>query len=462
MRKPKAGLLPLYIKLYDDCNRKWRKPLEKFLGTVSRELRKRGIEVVAAPVCRVEGEFVSALRSLEKSGPDAIITLHLAYSPSLESVKALSSTRLPLVVLDTTPDFECGPEKSPDFIMNNHGIHGVQDMCNLLLRHGKPFIIEAGHWKDSDVLDRVVHHIRGAAVASALKRSRVGIIGKPFKGMGDFFVEPEKLKADLGVTVVAAEPAGVAALLPDANDRAVTREMALDCKKFEREKVGEDLHRQTLRASLALRRWVEQEKLTAFSLNFQTVTKASGIPAMPFLEISKAMTRGIGYAGEGDVLTAALNGAVASVFPETSFTEMFCPDWKGNRIFLSHMGEINLNLAERKPFLFEKEWIFSNAQRPVVAAAAFRPGKAVFFNLAPQQEGYALILAPVEMVSEGKTEKFRETIRGWMKPASPVAEFLAAYSRAGGTHHAGLVYGDMLPALKSFGQMMNFKIVCID
>jgi len=34
------------------------------------------------------------------------------------------------------------------------------------------------------------------------------------------------------------------------------------------------------------------------------------------------MSRGIGYAGEGDVLTAALTGALLSVYPDTSFTEV--------------------------------------------------------------------------------------------------------------------------------------------
>ena len=50
---------------------------------------------------------------------------------------------------------------------------------------------------------------------------------------------------------------------------------------------------------------------------------------MPFLEISKAMSRGIGYAGEGDLLTAALVGALLAAWPRTTFTEIFCADWKG-------------------------------------------------------------------------------------------------------------------------------------
>jgi L-arabinose isomerase len=461
MKKARAGLLPFYLKLYDQCNRAWLKPLQKFAGSVRRSLKARGIEVDLAPVCRVEREFKAAVRSLEKKGADALITLHLAYSPSLESISALSASPLPVIVLDTTPGFEAGPGRSPDFIMQNHGIHGVQDLCNLLLRRQKPFIIEAGHWEKSDVLDRVADHVRGARMARALKGARVGLIGEAFAGMGDFSVEPEKLKSDLGMTVVPVAAAEAAALMPSDKDRAVAREMALDRKRFACGKIDENLHRETTRACLCIRRLLEQKKLSAFSLNFQTVTKASGIPAMPFLEISKAMARGTGYAGEGDTLTAGLVGALMTVFPDSSFTEMFCPDWKGNQIFLSHMGEINLNLAERKPFLFEKEWIFSDARKPVAAAAAFKPGPAVFVNLAPQKQGYALILAPVEMVSEGKTGKFKTTIRGWFRPGMPVADFLAAYSRAGGTHHAALVYGAATAALESFGRIMGFRIVRI-
>ena len=100
--------------------------------------------------------------------------------------------------------------------------------------------------------------------------------------------------------------------------------------------------------------WMEKEKLAAFTVNFLEIEKDCGLPVMPFLEAGKAMSRGIGYAGEGDILTASLVGALASVYPGTSFTEMFCPDWRDNTVFLSHMGEINVDIAAEKPVLGEK------------------------------------------------------------------------------------------------------------
>jgi len=42
----------------------------------------------------------------------------------------------------------------------------------------------------------------------------------------------------------------------------------------------------------------------------------------------------------------------AAAHPDTTFTEMFCPTG-GGRVFLSHMGEFNVNLAGGRVSLAE-------------------------------------------------------------------------------------------------------------
>ncbi len=462
MVKLKAGLLPFYIKLYDDINIEFRKPFYSFLRNISLALAKLGVETEIAPICCIESEFALAIKKIESGKPDALITLHLAYSPSLESASILSKTKLPIIVLDTTPDFAFGQDATHDLIMTNHGIHGVQDMCNLLLRNGKQFTIEAGHFEKSDVLLRVREHLRGARLAASLRKARVGLIGKSFAGMGDFLVPADKLKRDLGITTITVAPSDVSGLIPASHERSVETEMAKDRKAFNCKGLDNNAHRQAIRISQGLERFIDQKKLSGFTLNFQTVTQKSGVPMMPFLGICKAMARGTGYAGEGDVLTAALVGSLMQVYPETSFTEMFCPDWKGGRIFLSHMGEINPLVAEQKPLLFHRiPWTFSDAEPPVSVGACFKPGKAVFVNLAPTNTGYALIAAPVTMISGGKNKKFDKKIRGWMKPELPLSKFLSAYSQAGGTHHAALVYGVSIDTLSSLGKWMGFELIIL-
>ena len=153
------GLLPLYIELYDQSTPEMRPRIERFAESIATAFEQRGFRVVRVPICRLHKEFETAVRTIEDEKADCIVTLHLAYSPSLESDDVLAGTSLPIVVLDTTDTYEfCDPED----ILYCHGIHGVMDMCNLLHRHNKPFTIAAGHWKKSDVLDRTAALIRSA------------------------------------------------------------------------------------------------------------------------------------------------------------------------------------------------------------------------------------------------------------------------------------------------------------
>ena len=139
MNQVKVGLLPLYLELYDKTSPQNRKDVEVFAGDIAARLESRGLQVTAAPVCRLKEEFTLAGRLFEEKDVAAVITLHLAYSPSLESADMLAGLKVPVLVLDTTPDFCFLPDGRA--ITSNHGIHGVQDMCNLLRRNGKSFFI---------------------------------------------------------------------------------------------------------------------------------------------------------------------------------------------------------------------------------------------------------------------------------------------------------------------------------
>ena len=199
MKRIRAGLLPLYIQLYDDSMLQMRPGVEKFLNEAKMELEKRGLEIISVPICRVETEFAAAVRIFEEKATEVIITLHLAYSPSLESVGPISATGIPVIVFDTTPAYDFSALQGTDEILYNHGIHGVQDMCNLLNRKGKEFYIEAGHLYESDVADRVAACAKACRMAAEMRNARVGIIGKPFKGMGDFQLPPETLRSTIGM-----------------------------------------------------------------------------------------------------------------------------------------------------------------------------------------------------------------------------------------------------------------------
>ncbi len=462
--RPRAGLLPFYLKLYDELKPECRAGFDGYVARIAAALEARGIAMQVAPVCRVAPEFDAAIARLEQDGVDCIITLHLAYSPSLESLEACCRTTLPIVILDSTMDADFGPGVAPARIMFNHGVHGVMDFASMLRRRRRAFEIVAGHDGDPWVLDRTADRVRAAVGANALRHSRVLRVGQAFAGMGDFSVDEETLSKQLGIAVSQIALDALDAAIGDISANAVAEEVARDRHAYVCE-LADDDHARSVRVGLGLRHLIDAGGYTGLSVNFQAFDRADrAANTMPFLEISKGMARGIGYAGEGDVLTAALVGALARAFGAVTFTEIFCPDWTGDGLFLSHMGEISPSVAGDRPRVFATPLFSGGSLPPAVLTCAVKPGPAVFVNLAPgPDDSFSLIVAPVEVLPEGAAldPAMRNVVRAWVRPRDGVGPFLEAYSRAGGTHHSALVLGDRAEAVAAFGRMCGLAVVNI-
>jgi L-arabinose isomerase len=298
-------------------------------------------------------------------------------------------------------------------------------------------------------------------MAAAMRRGKVGILGTPFKGMGDFYVPAAKIKSTIGAAVKSMDREVLKKLTAGVKQKEVEAEVAADAGRYENDGAGAEAHARSVRLGLAIRRWVEKENLTALTFNFLNMLKKDGYPTAPFLEMSKSMERGIGYAGEGDTLTALLVGALAAGFPDTSFTEMFCPDWEHDTIFLSHMGEVNPRLLEGRPLLREMDYHYSATDNPAFVVGRFRAGDAVLVNLAPTSTGYRLIIAPASMRGVPGVDRMKDSVRGWFAPPLPVPDFLAAYSRLGGTHHLAVTYAKDTKPFELFGSLMGWDVAVI-
>lgn len=460
MKKIKVGYLPLYIKLYDDNNQD-RTPLVSYMETLIKMLESQGLEVVRPDdLCRVKDEFDAAATLFNNANVDAVITQHLAYSPSLESIDALLRLNAPIIVFDTTPDYALMRTAGYyNGIDNDHGIHGVQDMCCMLLKNRKPFHICAGHALHSNVLSRVVGLCRAAAAAKLFKNEKIGSVGGSFVGMGDFLISDEDYRNQIGAQVQYMTPDVVEKYLALVTEEDIDAEIAADARKYNSEITFAAEYRETTRSGLAVRKWMEAENLDACTVNFLTLDTC-GLPKMPFPECCKIMERGLGYAGEGDVLTAGLVGALISQYPNTAFTEMFCPDWEENVILLSHMAESNPNLAQWKPLLADMRFNYNSCGNTVGMYNCYRPGKVVYVNLSPMGDHFHLIITQGEILNAGlQNGAYRRNTQGWFKPCKALPQFLEEYSMAGGTHHSAMVYDADIEEIKAFGQMMGFQIV---
>lgn len=459
------GLLPFYLKLYDDIFPGLRSGFDDFQRRLVKAFERRSIAVVASPPCCVRDEFAAVIRQFETAGVDAIVTVHLAYSPSLEALEPFTQTRLPVLICDTTMDAAFGRDVLPERILYNHGVHGVMDFASVLRRHRRPFEIAAGHLDDPHLLERLIHLLPAARAATSFLGSRVLRVGPEFAGMGDFSVPAPLLYKRFGIEAQTRPLEALEQAMAAISDAEVDVEMTGDMQRYDCALDGE-VHRRSTRVGLGLRRLLTETESMAVSVNFQAFDQPNRLAnTMPFLEASKGMARGIGYAGEGDMLTAALVGALARGFGDVTFTEIFCPDWAGGSLFLSHMGEISPAVAADRPRLVAKPSLLRGGLSTAVLTCAVRPGPAAFVNLAPgPDESFSLIAAPVEVLPEENrlAPAMRDSIRAWIRPRLPVSTFLESYSRAGGTHHNALVLGEAMEAIAAFGRMTGLAVVRLE
>ena len=207
-----------------------------------------------------------------------------------------------------------------------------------------------------------------------------------------------------------------------------------------------------------MRKCVEEENYDAFSVNFRN---PEGLGTMPFIECCKAMERGIGYAGEGDTLTATFTGALLFAYPKTSFVEIFCPDWKNNMVFLSHMGEMNYRIADGRPNVCRTNSPYFKELMAYAGYSKMMPGKGVFVNISRDKDDFQMLLAPCEILYAGE-DNFNRSMRGWMRSScKSTGDFLEKLSKNGATHHSIFVYGASVEELEYFGNLLSLKTVII-
>ena len=345
--------------------------------------------------------------------------------------------------------------------MPNHGIHGVQDMCNLLRRRGKDYSIFVGHYKESDVVARVADAARAVKAAKALDGMKVGQVGGSFAGMGDFLASEEAM-ARLGVNTVVCDGDELAALRDSVTDAEIRAEYEKDCAENGASAFTFEEYAYAERVGLAVRKWIEKNGLGAFTMTFLSAGKVGGFDTMPFSESSKAMARGTGYAGEGDVLTAALVGALSTTFDKVNFTETFCPDWKGQAIYMSHMGESNLKLLENRKTVI-KPFPYADGPDPTCILGHMVAGKACLFNILPNADDwFDVVICEGEMLKLPEAiENLPTSMNGWFKPNMALDAFLEKYSELGGTHHSALVYDVDAKSLALFAKTLGMKYTII-
>ncbi len=436
--------------------------LMKSLNEFSKNLNSILAETtgtVHCPVAWNRKTISEGFNLFKKENVDGIILVFLSYSTSLEILPALRHARVPILIWNTQKLAEIRGGFGSQELLENHGMHGVQDLASVLGREKIDFSIITGHWGDRTTISAVKDWCMAAYAASGISRARIGRIGNIFPKMGDFAMEPDILRRVLGPETDEIGDSVLKKFGRFAFSEKGVEEEYLPSGLSWAPEISKKTRKDTLKSIGFLEYLAERRKLSGLAVNFEGLGKEM---PMPFLGISCMMARGLGYGGEGDIYSASavLLGQMLSG-NRTTFTEMFTTDYKNSRIFMSHMGESNIALRRKdEPVrLVLNEMQLGNNIPTAVPVFGIRPGLYTLLNLTGMPDGKLRFISSIVKVMNSKPLTGIATPHFFIKPGQTVEEFLTAYSRVGGTHHLAMAEGDIRGKLQLFCNMKNIQYV---
>jgi len=463
--RPKVGLLALTLELYETLAPELRRNREEWVRREILPALSPAAEVLFdRAVFRAE-DIATTIAHFEAAQADALLVLLLSYSPSQITLPALKQTRLPIVLWNTQELFAVDSSYSLPDLLANHGVHGTQDLANVLVRSGAKFHYVTSHLRDALWQDELTGFFAAAAAVRRLRSARIGMLGYPFPGMGDFAVDTTQMAATLGCawTILTVEDYIKRAAGADAK---VVAELATEYRRAY--DVAADLTEadlaSTARVELALRGMVADHRLDALTYQFMAFGDDERTPTVPFVAVSRMMADGIGFGGEGDLIAAAATAFFNWLQPPASFSEIFTIDFAGNSIFMSHMGEANVAMARRDrkvPLVARPTPITRTRDRQLALVTSFEPGPATFaaLTLGPANR-WRIIASPATIEDYGPLPSLCVP-HFKLRPAGNVRQFLTAYANAGGPHHNAVCFGDARRRLEMAATMIGAEYQAI-
>ena len=457
--KPRIGILALTLELYESLAPALRASREEWLRHEVIPLLSQKAEIIFDAAVFQRGTIESQVQHYESKKVDALLVILLTYSPSQIALPTLQHTRLPILVWNTQELYEIDASFTSASMIDNHGVHGTQDLCNTLLRSGVQHHYVSSHYRDPLGLDQLGDFFKAAMAVRLLRSARLGIIGYPFPGMGDFAVDTTHLVATLGCswTQLPLDDYHIRARNADPVQVENRVEEYRHLYAIASDVTGADL-RSTASSELALCGLVTDHHLDALTYQFMAFGNDERTCTVPFVAMSRLMGNGIGFGGEGDLIAAAGSALFNWLNPPASFSEIFTVDFANNSLFMSHMGEANVAMARRDvpiPMVARPVPITRTRDRQLSLVTSFEPGPATLMALTlGLGQRWRIIASAVEIADFGPLPSFCVP-HSKIKIKGSVNDFLTAYAGVGGPHHNAVCFGDARRRLKIAAKLLN-------
>jgi L-arabinose isomerase len=443
-------LLPvadLYHRLWSDIDR----ALEQLARRVADRLGGAQLDVLCSPAVSLPEQVTAACAELAGQGVDLLLVALAPYCPSGVLVPALVPSPVPVLLWPMQSVLKLEPDGyDAEAVKLNHGVHGIQDLANVLGKRARPFGVIHGHYEQPDFADRLQHWARAGRIIRSLQMANPVQVGGHFEHMLDLQVGNDEFLLRLGIAPEVVVTPELADLMAEVTEEQVAECVARYRQTFAIERAMDpSLLAKTGRGEAALRMLLEQVDSHACGLNFLELCHDPQVADGLHVAASLLLRDGFGYAGEGDWVTALLVRGLQQGCGVASFSEIFSIGHDDDRLLLKHWGEGNFAMARAQPRLLASKFTDRHAAEFAIVDFEFEPGPVTLVNLNSTAEGRGQLVSVSGRIEDDHLPKI-DGPRGVFRPdAGSVNDLLTAYAYAGGSHHLALIPGAPVEVLEN-------------
>jgi len=433
-------LLPvadLYHRLWSDID----ETLERLGALVAGRFREAALEVSCSPTVSLPEAVAATCMAFAGQEVDLVLVALGPYCPSGVLAPALAESRLPVLLWPMQNILRLEPDRyNAEAVKLNHGVQGVQDLANVLGKTGRPFGVIHGHYQQPGFVEQLQVWAQAGRILRSMLTAHPVQVGDPFEHMLDLQVGQDEFVRRLGIVpAVISAPAfaDLAAAVPKSQIAACVERYR---QTFEiAEQIPAALLTKTGRGEAALRTLLQQAGSSACGLNFVELCNHRRVADSLHVASSMLLSEGLGYAGEGDWVTAVLVRGLQQGFGAASFSEIFSIGYEDRRLLLKRWGEGNFRLARARPRLLKGRLADRGPAEFALADFEFEPGPATLVNLNSTAAGQGQLLTIGGRIHEDHLPQIIGPRAIFQPDGDDVSDLLTAYAYAGGSHHLALV-----------------------
>lgn len=347
---------------------------------------------------------------------------------------------------------------------------GAPMLGNMLARTSRPFELVLGRVTDATTVGRVRAALGHAAVASGIRRARLGRIGRPIPGYLHVDAPDADLRAAIGIEAVSVEPDEVVEAWREVGTERVARleaEVRATWSFEDDPTEGESLTR-SLRMALALEDIVMRHRLDggAFNCHVPQFRFGEEIGIAPCWGLGRLTSMGMPFTCTGDILTSVAMLVNKRLGAAALYHEIEAIDYATGEVVIANSGEHDLAwLAPGStPRLRRNGWFCGTDARCGVCAVLEPPaGPATLVGFTPHPDargGFRFVVARGELTERHFSAT--GTANGAFRfRDGPVEAAWARWAGTGVNHHSAATPGDIADQVVAVAGQLGVDAVVV-